>query len=279
MKTVAHRKRKPRDPQLSLKLEQYLYRHPVFRSKSACEEIATPSQQSAVYQRLRRQVQKKRLVSVVKGVYASVPPGVEPSTFSPDPYLVLHALRPGVVFCGHSALELHGVANSLWNTVTAYSSGPEAKFAHHDNQFKFFRAPKRLLGLDGCLTTVDRRGTLLQVTSPELTLVEGFRYTRRVGGIEELVKSAEDFRNLRHDVLLTLLDQFGQAKLYAAVGWFLTRYQAAPYVSDAWMQQLRAKRPRSAKYLEPQLAAGSLDKDWNLIIPRTLVHEELTGEF
>lgn len=252
-------------------MEELLYRYPAFTLRTADDFFGCPGK-SASLKRVHRLQAAGRVVGVLRGVYASVPPGVDPTTFQPDPYLVLRALRPDCVFCGHSALELHGISHQLWNRVTAYSKEKAVTYSTRSAVLNLVKHPSWLM--PDAIVEVDRSATPLRVTCPELTLIEGFRFPARVGGIEELVKSADGFRRLNLDLLGWILERFDIRKLYAAIGWFLTRDISRWQPTADFMDRLRDRRPVSPQYLERNSTGGVLDGKWNLIIPRDLVRQE-----
>ncbi len=117
---------------------------------------------------------------------------------------------------------------------------------------------------------VERQGKLLCTTGPERTLVEGFRRPALAGGLEELVRSASGFSTLDLDLLEKVLSEYSIANLWAAVGWFLERFQRDFYVTDKMLDRLAQQRPRSPHYLERGRRGGTMATRWNLIIPDTL---------
>ncbi|HEY0866218.1 MAG TPA: type IV toxin-antitoxin system AbiEi family antitoxin domain-containing protein [Fimbriimonas sp.] len=252
-------------------MEELLHQQPVFTLETADRYFGYPGERATI-KRLQRLQAKGRVVRALRGVYASVPPGTEPNTFRPDPFLVLQALRPDCVFNGHSALDLHGVSNQAWNRVTAYSEAKAVTYRTQHATFTLIKSPRWLT--PDALSKVDRKGVFLRVTRPELALVEGFRYPGRVGGIEELVKSAGGFRRLDLSLLMDLLDRFQMRKLYAAVGWFLSREPGRWHVTDDFLEQLRVRRPVSPSYLERWSSGSVMDSEWNLMIPRELSRQQ-----
>ena len=125
---------------------------------------------------------------------------------------------------------------------------------------------------------VERQGRLLCTTGPERTLVEGFRRPVLVGGLEELVRSAGGFSTLDLDLLEKVLHVYGVATLWAAVGWFLERFQQTFYVPERVLERLAPHRPRSPHYLERDHRGGSLVARWNLILPEALAGMEEPDE-
>ena len=110
----------------------------------------------------------------------------------------------------------------------------------------------------------------MRTTGPERTLVEGFRRPGLVGGLEELVLSASGFSTLDLDLLEKVLHKYAIANLWAAVGWFLERFQQAFYVPEIMLERLAQHRPRSPHYLERNRRGGVLAARWNLILPEAL---------
>ncbi len=254
-------------------MEEFFHHNPVFTLQALQAHFGELSPRAA-YERLRRALAAGRVVTVFRRVFATVPPGVDPASFQPDPFLILNALRPGAVFCGHSALDLYGVSNQIWHRLTGYSEGKAVTYKSGQATYSNFKRPSWVT--PDAVSTVDRFGVFLQVTTPELTLIEGFRYPGRVGGIEELVQSADEFRYLDLTRLAQLLDRFNMRKLYSAVGWFLARDPAKWLVDDDYLGRLNQRRPASPLYLESRAAEGALDNKWNLIIPREVMGQEVT---
>ncbi len=114
---------------------------------------------------------------------------------------------------------------------------------------------------------MDRRGTVLRVTGPERTLVDGFFSPRWVGGLEEHVESAAGFEHLDLDVLDTYLRLLDRRVLDAALGWFLEGHPDAGKGSEALMRRLEKRVPKQPVYLGPRARGGRLQRRWNLIVP------------
>jgi hypothetical protein len=112
---------------------------------------------------------------------------------------------------------------------------------------------------------------LLEVTGPERSLVEGFRRSGLAGGLEELVNSARGLPTLDLDLLENLLGIYRTANLWAAVGWFLERYQSTFYVPSSVLDRMEEHKPGSPRYLERNRRGGVLASRWNLILPRILM--------
>jgi predicted transcriptional regulator of viral defense system len=211
-----------------------------------------------------------RLRRLTRGLYAVVPPGLDPSSFSPDPYLVAVALRKDAVLSHHTALDLLGAAHSTFNRFPYTTESPRRILRVDAMEWPAVAPPVQLVRarqIQFGVRTLDRRGTRLRVTGSERTLVDGFAALRWVGGLEELVESAAGFRDLHLDLLheyLTLLDR---QILYAAIGWFLERHPEVADDSEHLSKRLLPHVPRQPLYLERQRPGGKVQRPWNVIVP------------
>jgi predicted transcriptional regulator of viral defense system len=242
-----------------MKTLEFFATHPVFSLEEASKALGLPGGRAGAVERLKYHVETGRLKLVLRGVYAVVPPGAKAEEFRPDPFLVAAAFRPDGVFSHHSALELQGVAHSVWNECTLYAEGRRRPF--HLGTRK-----------------VERQGKLLRTTGPERTLVEGFRRPVLAGGLEELVTSASGFAVLDLALIDEILQRYGIAKLWAATGWFLERFRETFHVPDEFLNHLERHRPRVPHYIERNRRGGALASRWNLILPNELMRQEELNE-
>lgn len=259
---------------LAMDTSTFLQTHRVFNLDEAVKALAPTGGRKATLERLKYAAGRGKLKKLTRGVYASVPPGVEVAKFQPDRFLVAAALRPDAVFSHHSALELLGAAHSEWRLCTAFSNQRSQTFDLDGLELRFLSQPRSLVrnqAVDLGIRTIRRLDRELRVTGPERTLVDGFRGPDLVGGLAEFVESAAGFSVLELPLLLELLDAFGQKGLWAAVGWFLDTYRTTFYVSDGDLAVIDLQVPKSPHYLVRDQRGGTLVRRWNLIVPDALV--------
>lgn len=251
----------------------FLQTHRVFNLDDAVRLLAPTGGRKATLERLKYSAARGKLKKLVRGVYATVPPGVEPTKFQPDRFLVAAALRPDAVFSHHSALELLGAAHSEWRLCTAYSARRSQPFDLDGLELRFLSHPQALVRHQAAnlgMRSVHRLDRELRVTGPERTLIDGFRRLDLVGGAAEFVESVAGFSVLELPLLFDLLDAFGQKGLWAAVGWFLETYRTTFYVSDADLAAIDKHVPKAPLYLSRDQRGGALVRRWNLIVPDAL---------
>ena len=255
--------------------------HSVFSLDDAERELAPRGGRRGTVTRLKHHLASGRLQLVSRGVYAVVPAGSSGSAFRPDPFLVAVASRADAIFAFHSALELLGVAPSTWNRCSVFTSRRRGHLRLEPGSVRFFDDPLPLrthelrhLGT----RMVERSGRMLEVTGAERTLVEGLRKPPLSGGLEELLRSAGAFPALDIGLVRAVLAAYGTARLWAATGWFLERYQQTFSVPDDFLADLEKQRPRSVHYLEREQRGGTLSSRWNLVIPESTEHMDAADE-
>ena len=256
-----------------MKTAEFFATHSVFSLDEASKALAPKGGRSGTVERLKYHLGTGALKLATRGVYAVVPPGVPAGRFQPDPVLVASAVRPDGVFSHHSAMELLGSAHSVWRQCTIYVEQRRRPLCLNGTTIRFLEhpVPMRSAGNKQLGTLrVERQGRLLRTTGPERTLVEGFRRPALAGGLEELVRSARGFSTLDLELLKKVLHGYAIANLWAAVGWFLERFQQAFYVPQKFLEYLAQHRPRSPHYLERDRRGGTLAARWNLILPEAL---------
>jgi predicted transcriptional regulator of viral defense system len=259
-----------------MKTTEFFATHPVFSLDEASKVLAPQGGRSGTVERLKYHLETGRLKLVARRVYAVVPPAVPAGKFLPDPFLVAVAFRPQGIFSHHSALELQGVAHSVWNQCTLYVKARGRPLVLDGSTVRFLEHPARMrTGFGGHLGTrkIERLGKVLQTTGPERTLVEGFRRPALAGGLEELVNSASGFAVLDLPLLDEILRRYGIANLWAATGWFLERFRESFHVPEDFLKQIERYRPRSPQYLERDRRGGGLVARWNLILPKELMQQ------
>jgi predicted transcriptional regulator of viral defense system len=242
------------------------------------EAHGEPRPSSALVERLKYLQSTGRVVSLERGLYATVRPGEDPDAVAPDPYLVAAALRPDGVFAYHSALTLLGAGHSDWSVVTLLSSRRRRPLELRNARIEILPHPVALVRKQATDLGVRSLGylhTTVRVTGRERTLVDGFRQLRPVGGLEELVTAAAGFASLDFDLVAAVLDAYDLRILFAAVGWFLETYREHFFVPDDILLRFEQRRPASPQYLprrgRTDREGGRLVLRWNLILPEDVL--------
>lgn len=254
--------------------EAFLATHSVFSFEDMWYALGEQVTRKAVAARLQYLKHKNRVLNLCRGIYATIPYGANPRTYDPDRYLVMHALRSDSIFCGHSALELNGVAYSVWNVCTAYTEGCFVELQIRGITYRalYNRAPIiRSNQLHLGVQRVYRREQELRVLGPERILVEGLQDPSHYGEYEELLESILGFSHFDMDLLMQVADVFDQSRVYALLGWFLEWKQEHFSVPDNFLEALQNKITFPTHHLGHRERESIYYKRWRLRVPKYLL--------
>ncbi|MBN1628418.1 MAG: hypothetical protein JW990_01520 [Thermoleophilia bacterium] len=222
------------------------------------------------YRHLAYFARSGRVKRVRNALYAVVPPGVAAATYAPDPYLVAAAAGHGAPLAYHTALELLGVAHSVFRTKTVLSPRRSSSFAFGDYRVDFVPPPKALVrsaNLDLGLASVTYGATTLTITGRERSLVDCLTQPARAGGLEEVLNSVTGFGVVELTGMESYLRALRLRRAWAVTGYFLENQQTRLFVPDDVLARWEGESPRSRQYWLPGQRGGFLAKRWNLVVP------------
>ena len=266
-----------------MKHETFFRKHPVFTGEEfndhllALGKIGTRTRESLLnYHRTTGHV-----ILIRRGLYAVIPPGADPVSYPVDPFLVGAKLTADAVLSYHTALEVHGYAYSMREhfTYSAVRPVPSVTFRSHVFQgVKFPKALCRAEKVNFGVTTVDRAGLGVRVTSLERTLVDVLDRPDLSGSWEEIWRSLEAIEFFDLDQVIEYALLLGNATTIAKVGYYLEQHRESLMVEEIHLTPLRDHRPRQPHYMDSSnRKSGKLVADWNLVVPVALF-ERTWGE-
>ncbi|MCK4727608.1 MAG: hypothetical protein KAT27_01670 [Desulfobacterales bacterium] len=218
-----------------------------------------------------------RILRVRRGLYITVPPGVDPEARPLDPYLLAGKMTDDAVLAYHTALEFHGKAHSVHEQFLYLTKRAPRPVTFRSYRFRGVSVPKALhdKGQESFgLTVAERAGIDVRVTSLERTLVDVLDRPKLGGGWEEIWRSLEsvEFFDLDQVVRYALL--LGNATTIAKVGFYLEQHRDALMVDDAHLESLRAHRPKQPHCLARiSKAPRRLVAEWNLVVPEEILQQ------
>lgn len=218
-------------------------------------------------------LQTKQIVKVRRGLYEIIPlEHVGKSKPVADKLLLARKIVHPYCFSYHTALEIHGVANSaFYNTVYVTSSRQFRNFTYEGIDFKWIPR-QQLTGSEGAIWGAVR----ILVTDRERTIVDCIDRVDLAGGFEELYKSLLSIRNVNFQKLYEYAKMRNKKILFHKLGFFLSlpRIRNIWSVDDAVLRKIKDDLSSKIFYFETLKGQGRLIKDWNLIVPNRI--EELT---
>src|SRR3981189_76769 len=124
---------------------------------------------------LAQHVAGGRLLRVHRGLYATVPPGVNPKSFEPDPYLIATQAADDAIVAYHAALQFHGKTYSVSSRFTYLTRHRLRSFEFRGSEFVAVLLPAKLRASRrpaGGLLEQRHAGGFVRVTTLERTLVD-----------------------------------------------------------------------------------------------------------
>jgi predicted transcriptional regulator of viral defense system len=256
-----------------MKLKDFLSSHPVFTSEEFAVVLNREKRRSKRTSEslLAYYINRGQILRVRRGLYVSVPPGMNAETCPTDPFLLAGKMTTDAVLAYHTALQFHGRAYSTRDQFVYCTRRLSRPATFRGYQFRGVAFPKKLQekGKESfAIDVLDRTGLDVRVTCLERTLVDVLDRPVLGGGWEELWRSLDsiEFFNLDRIVEYALLLE--NATTAAKVGFYLTQRRDELMVSEKHVVSLREHRPKKPHYLDRRgRKTGRFVPEWNLVVP------------
>lgn len=261
-----------------LKLNEFLSRHAVFTVDELDRFLSArgPGNLNTRKSLLTYYRGHGRVVSVRRGLYATVPSGTDPASSPFDPYLVAAKMTADAVLSYHTALEFHGKAYSVYRKHIYTSAIKSLPLKFQSLEYRGVPVPhplrskgKEMFGV----TCRNRSGVEVRVTNHERTLVDVLDRPDLTGSWEEIWRSLESVEFFDLDQVIEYALLLENATTAAKVGYFLEQHKETLMVDDTYLEPLKKMRPRAPHYL---IRGKRKDcrwvKHWNLMIPLQILN-------
>lgn len=267
-----------------MKLDTFFARHPIFRIEELSEFLEgrgsnNPSTRKAL---LAHHLRSGRILRIRRGIFASVPLGASPTTFSVDPLLVAGRITADAILAYHTALEAHGKAHTTYQQFTYLTiRNSKRPFRFQGTTYRGVSYPRALsrVGSERLYADVQERAGLdIHVTNLERSLVDVLDRPRLAGSWEEIWRSLEKIEYVDLDLIIDYTTILSNATTASKVGYYLQEHRGTLMVNESHLKELRRLRPRSPHYMDrSNVQDAHLVAEWNLIVPRD-VHERVWEE-
>src|SRR5438132_12030661 len=201
----------------------FLVQHPVFtRDEFAAVRSGGSGRRSVATTNnvLAHHVARGRLLRLHRGLYATAPPGVDPKSFEPDPYLIATQAADDAVVAYHAALQFHGKAYSVSSRFTYLTRHRLRPFEFRGADFVAVLLPATLRASRrpaGGLLEQRHVGGFVRVTSLERTLGDVLDAPEQGEGWEEIWRSLESVEFFDLDAVIEYAFKLGYALSVARV--------------------------------------------------------------
>jgi predicted transcriptional regulator of viral defense system len=249
-----------------LPFTQYAQSSPLFTVREARNLYRKDKRSRSIPNLLYRLKRQGRVRLVANGIYAGALAATPLNRYS-----VPHALRNDAVVGLHSALEVHGVANQVFQTVYYFSFRARKDVVFDGVTYHRVAPPKALAGSSShrlFQTQVSVDGVL--VTLRERSLVDCLLFLDYSGGVEELDKSLAMFPSFDFDAALAYLKVLRQPWLYSRLGFLLDRHADKLFFRGKVRDHFLRKLPRGVVYLSNKRRGNHWVPTWKLMVPESL---------
>ncbi|GAN81429.1 type IV toxin-antitoxin system AbiEi family antitoxin domain-containing protein [Acidocella aminolytica] len=250
---------------------------PVFTRAEYAQAVGRSPHDKTLTVMLDQHLRAGNIRRVARGVFASVPKHADARQWVVDRFLAASRLRSDGVIAYHSALELLGCAYSDGHEVQIIASGKPGLMETADLACRFVKPPRGFTPPDA-VTTVDRLGQNVQVTTIERTIADCFDRFELAGGCEELFNSLDLVARLDAVAIMRHIRGLHNAAAAGALGFWLERERTRLAVPAAALDDLRTLAPRQKRYaLGAKPGDGRFVKGWNVILPTDAVERRYEG--
>ncbi len=161
----------------------------------------------------------------------------------------------------HTAMEYYGITDQVFYEV--YVSSDTRFYDFEFDGFTYHFIKSRLAeGIDSPMFSGGVR-----VTDKERTLVDSLKDMDKISGAEEVISCISNLSHINEKKLLHYLQAFDNQFLYQKTGFLLWNYRETLGLSDLFFEKCRSEIGQSKRYLTKDDQSGSINNEWNLIIP------------
>ena len=210
---------------------------------------------------LREYLKKGYIERVRRDLYAVI--SLETKQPVSSRYQIGCAVFPDAVIVNHSAFEIYGYANQVFNEVYVSCASRFSDFSY--NGILYHRiAPK------GEMLTEQTQG--VRVTTLEQMVVDCISDFEKIAGLEELLRCILMIPSLSEEKLIEILTARHNGFLWQKCGYILEQLNAGLGLSDSFFRACRSHRAGSKR---PLIGDDSIplvwNKTWDLYVPQSLI--------
>jgi predicted transcriptional regulator of viral defense system len=244
---------------------QFAQSTPLFTVKQVRDLYGKDDRSRSILNMLHRLKRQGRVRQLANGVYTGTL-----ATVPLNRYLVPSALRDDAIVAFHSALEWHGLANQVFQTLYYFSARPRKDVIFDNMTYHRVALPCTLDGARHKLFQVQLGADHVLATDRERSLVDCLMFLDYSGGVEELDKSLAMFPSFDFDAALQYLKILRKPWLYSRLGFLLDRHADKLFFRGAPRDRFLRKLPLGVAYLGSKRPGNRWVPTWKLMVPETL---------
>lgn len=259
-----------------MKLDDFFALNPAF-TLNELENCLSSSKNSTLYNLLTYHQKQGHIFRIRRGLYYSIPKGMDPVHYPVVSYLVASKMAEDAVIAYSSALDLHGKLHTIQNRLIYLTKKRVmAPFDFRDIKYQAVAIPSALKASGKetfGIQSIDKLGQPIFVTSLERTLVDVLDRPYLCGSWEEIWLSLEGIEYLDMDQVLKYAFLLDNSTTIAKLGFFLETHREELMISDSYLEKLRKHCPTKPHYMDRnQNQPQKMIAKWNLIVPLDLIN-------
>lgn len=261
MSTTMYNNNKISASPLEQKVYFSFYEKQIFRTPEIYKIIPNKKTARQILSRLKN---KGFIIQIRRSIFAIVPAQLIGKVPSVDKILIASKLTQPYFLSHHTALEIHGVAQSYHNIVYISTGKILKSFDFQNISYRFINT-RYVFGTENIL-----RGTLkIKISDRERTILDCIRNINNTGSIEEFIKSISAFPAIDYKKLSKYLALFNEKSLYHRTGYIFNILKDELNVPSVFMEDIKKKLSKRTYYLLSK-RNGVYIKEWNIIAPKNI---------
>jgi len=257
-----------------MKPEIFLAGHSVFSREEFAAVLRRRGRTDATLDsHLTRWRRQGRIARVKPGVFLRLDASTNVRDSGLDYLSLASRMAPDAVLAYHTALEVHGMAQSVFERLTFLTWTKTRPTSFRGRRFIPVRPRVSLLAADSgeaWVEKADRSGVEIRVTTIERTVADVLDRPDLAGGTEEVWRSLHGIPALDAKALERYVVLLGSRTLAAKVGFFLESRRDELVIAPAFLERLRKRIPRAPVFMD-RSRKGRLVARWALIVPPVLL--------
>ena len=245
---------------------QFAQSTPLFTLAEARNRYRKDRPSRSILNQLHRLKRQGRVRQVASGVYAGALANIPVNRYS-----LPAAVREDAVIAFHSALEWHGVANQVFQTVYYLSRRARKDVVFDNLTYHCVTLPQILKTSRWRHFQIHLDAHHVRVTDRERSFVDCLMFLEFSGGVDELDKSLAMFPSFDFDAALQYLKLLKKPWLFARLGFLLDRHADKLFFRGPWRDKFLRYLPSGIAYLADKRPGNRWVPTWRIMVPQTLL--------
>lgn len=259
-----------------MKLDLFFAKHKIFTKQEIVSSLSKENPTSALPNSLVYHQKRGHILHIRRGLYYTIPKGIEPNECSVDSFLVASKMAEDAVLGYRTSLDFFGKLHSTSDEFIYLSRKKETKpFVFKNCKYHAVSIPKSLQKANQInfgVITENRLGQKIKITNLERTFVDVLDRPYLCGSWEEIWLSLESIEYLNLDHVFHYVQLLKNTATTARVGFFLESHRDQWMVPESYLSELQKHIPKQPHYLNrDQRKEQKLISKWNLIVPLELI--------